>query len=120
MTFDVDMLATMKEDEFLGNIINKSKKQQSINMLSGNLKNKTCRTFYAQDDADLLWSLRPQQAVLIGDNTDQLILLIYHTILDTYDLFFQPEQRISTKNPRVRNIKVLKQQLSQKVAMMLL
>ncbi|WAR09340.1 hypothetical protein MAR_019298, partial [Mya arenaria] len=106
------MPATMKEDEFLGNNINKSKKQQSINMLSGNLKNKTCRTKQ--------WSLRPQQAVLIGDNTDQLILLIYHTILDTYDLFFQPEQRISTKNPRVRIIKVLKQQLGQKVAMMLL
>ena len=52
--------------------------------------------------------------VLIGDDTDLLVLLIYHTNLKSHDLFFQPEPKKSMKGmnkPRVWNIKALKQQL---------
>ncbi|WAR03769.1 hypothetical protein MAR_010327 [Mya arenaria] len=114
VTFDEDMPVTMKKEEFLANSTNK---QQFINMLSGHLQKNTCQTFHAPGDADLLIvqeaveSATTRNTVLIGDDTDLLILLIYHTNLDTHDLLFKPEPKKSTKNPRVWNIKVLKQQL---------
>ncbi|WAR15643.1 LOW QUALITY PROTEIN: hypothetical protein MAR_005748 [Mya arenaria] len=114
VTFDEDMPVTMKKEEFLANSTNK---QQFINMLSGHLQKNTCQTFHAPGDADLLIVLKAVESattrntVLIGDDTDLLILLIYHTNLDTHDLFFKPEPKKSTKIPRVWNIKVLKQQL---------
>ncbi|KAJ8377229.1 hypothetical protein AAFF_G00264570 [Aldrovandia affinis] len=42
---------------------------------------------------------------------DLLVLLIYHANLKSHDLFFKPEAKKSTKNPRVWNIKSVKQQL---------
>jgi hypothetical protein len=118
VTFDEDMPVTMKKDEFLANNTNK---QQFINMLSGHLQKKNCQTYHAPGDADLLIvqkaveSATTTNTVLIGDDTDLLILLIYHTNLESHDLFFQPEPKKSTKNPRVWNIKALKQQLGPSV-----
>ncbi|WAR09370.1 hypothetical protein MAR_019328 [Mya arenaria] len=34
-----------------------------------------------------------------------MILLIHHTNIESHDLFFQPEPKMSTKNPRVRTAK---------------
>ncbi|WAR30265.1 hypothetical protein MAR_032807 [Mya arenaria] len=45
LTFDEDWPIAMKKDKFLGNNTNK---QQFITCSVGCLKNKTCRTFYAQ------------------------------------------------------------------------
>ena len=118
VTFDEDMPVTMKKEEFLANNTNK---QQFINMLSGHLQKKNCQTFHAPGDADLLIvqkaveSATTTNTVLIGDDTDLLILLIYHTNLESHDIFFQPEPKKSTKNPRVWNINVLKQQLGPRV-----
>eukprot|EP00057_Strongylocentrotus_purpuratus_P008459 XP_011662933.1 PREDICTED: meiosis 1 arrest protein [Strongylocentrotus purpuratus] len=49
--------------------------------------------------------------VLIGDDTDLLILLIYHTNLDSCDLFFQPEPKKNVKKPCVSNMRSVMRQL---------
>ncbi|WAR00036.1 hypothetical protein MAR_024408 [Mya arenaria] len=122
VTFDEDM----SKDEF---IVKNTNKQQFINIpvLSCHLKKKTSRTFYAKVDADLLIvqltmeSATTTNIVLIGDETDLRIVLIYHANLDSLDLFFfEPEPKKSTKDPRVWNIKVLKQQLDARVCIHIL
>ena len=75
-------------------------------MLSGHLQKKNYQTYHASGDCDLLIVQKavepatPTNTVLIGDDTDLLILLIYLTNLESYDLFFQPEPKKTTKNPR--------------------
>ena len=49
--------------------------------------------------------------VLIGDDTDLLMLIIYHTNLESHDLFFKPETKKSTKNPHIVDIKTSKRHL---------
>ncbi|KAJ8398943.1 hypothetical protein AAFF_G00416100 [Aldrovandia affinis] len=117
VTMDEYMPVTMNKDEFLANNTNK---QQFINMLSGHLQ-KNCQTYHAPGDADLLIvqkaveSATTTNTVLIGDDTDLLILLIYHANLKSHNLFFTPEPKKSTKKPRVWNIKAVKQQLGPSV-----
>lgn len=114
VTFDEDMQATMKKEQFLAN---KTNKQHFINMLSTKLRAKNCQTHHAAGDAGLLIvqkaveSAATTDTVLIGDDTDLLILLIYHTNLESCDLFFQPEPKKNVKKPRVWNMKSVKQQL---------
>ena len=50
-------------------------------------------------------------AVLVGDDTDLLVLLCYHVSLESHDLLFRPEPKKSIKQPRVWNIKAVKQRL---------
>ncbi|XP_030835633.1 uncharacterized protein LOC115921731 [Strongylocentrotus purpuratus] len=107
------MQATMK---------NKTNKQHFINMLSTKLWAKNCQTHHAAGDADLLIvqkaveSAATTDTVLIGDDTDLLILLIYHTNLESCDQFFQPEPKKNVKKPRVWNMKSVKQQLGPDVS----
>ena len=49
--------------------------------------------------------------VLVGDETYLLVLLCYHASLESHDLFFCPEPKKNTKQPRVWNIKAVKQRL---------
>jgi hypothetical protein len=85
------------------------------------LQKTNCLTYHAPGDADLLIvqkavdSATTRNTVLIGDDTDLLILLICHTNLESHDLFFQPEPKKSTKNPRVWSIKAVKQNLGSSV-----
>ena len=73
--------------------------------------------YHASGDADLLIvqkSLESASAVntvLVGDDTDLLILLIYHASLDSCSLVLKPESRKSTKKSRVCNIHAVKKQL---------
>ena len=93
VTFDEDMQVTMKKEQFLAN---KTNKQRFTNMLSTKLRGQNCQAHHAAGDADLLIvqkaveSAATTDTVLIGDDTDLLILLIYHTNLKSCDLFFQP------------------------------
>ena len=119
VTFDEDMQVTMKKEQFLAN---KTNKQRFINMLSTKLRAQNCQTYHAAGDADLLIvqkaveSAATTDTVLIGDDTDLLILLIYHTNLKSCDLFFQPEPKKNVKKPRVWNMKSVKQQLGPDVS----
>lgn len=82
---------------------------------------KSCRkqteTYHPSGDAGLLIVQKTVQCatshntVLIGDNTDLLVLLCYHASLDSHNLFFCSESRKSTKKPRIWNIKAKKQLL---------
>ena len=86
----------MKKEQFLAN---KTNKQHFIDMLSTKLRAENCQTHHAAGDADLLIVQKAVESaatidtVLIGDDTDLLILLIYNTKLKSWDMFFQPSQR---------------------------
>ncbi|CAM1331124.1 Uncharacterised protein r2_g4015 [Pycnogonum litorale] len=111
------MQVTMKKEQLLAN---KTNKQRFINILSTKQRAQNCQTHHAAGDADLIIvqkaveSAATTDTVLIGDDTDLLILLIlliYHTNLKSCDLFFQPEPKKNVKKPRVWNMKSVKQQL---------
>jgi hypothetical protein len=110
----------MKKDEFLANTTHK---QKLINMLSAYLQKTNWLAYHAPGDADLLIVqiavdyATTRNTVLIGDDTDLLILLIYHTNLESYDLFCQPEPKKSTRPPRIWSIKAVKQNLGSSVCM---
>jgi hypothetical protein len=118
VTFDESMPVTMKKDDFLANNTNK---QRFVNMVSAYLQTTNCLTYHAPGDADLLIvpkamdSATTRDTGLIGDDTDLLILLIYHTNLASHDLFFQTEPKKSTENLRVWSIKAVKQNLGSSV-----
>ena len=73
-------------------------------MLSTELENINCKTYHAPGDADLLSvqnavsSATTSKTVLVSVNTDLIILLYYHTSLDSHDLFFRPEPKNNTKS----------------------
>ena len=90
------MLVTLKKDEFLSNQVNK---QKFINLLYENLEHAGYSTRHAKGDADVMivdsaiTKERDQTTVLIGEDTDLLVLLLYHAEMDTKELFFRPEPR---------------------------
>ncbi|KAK3747021.1 hypothetical protein QZH41_001488 [Actinostola sp. cb2023] len=96
VNFASDMVLKSKKDEFLAN---KSNKQKFINHLSDRLEMAGCTTDHATSDADLLivqttvTSAKCIPTVLVGDDTDLLVLLCYHADMNTYDIFFQPEPK---------------------------
>ena len=79
--FTRDTILSIKKDTFLKN---KENKHQFLQMLSRNLQTIGCKTIHARADADTLIvetainSARTMDTVLIGDDTDLLILLCYH------------------------------------------
>lgn len=87
--FTSDMPITMVKAEFLSNKINK---QRFVNLLGKELEKSHCEVYHADGDADLLIvlkaieSAKTQETVLIGDDTDLLILLCYHTTFDLHPL----------------------------------
>ena len=114
VTLAEDMCLTMPKDQFLSNTDNK---QRFINVLSEQLKRKNCQIHQAPGGADLLIvqttveSSITTTTVLVGDDTDLLVLLCYHASMDYHDVFFRPEARKNTKAPRVWNVKAVKEQL---------
>lgn len=90
------MLVTLKKDEFLSNQVNK---QKFINLLSENLEHAGYSTrHHAKGDAVMIvdttiTKARGQMTVLIGEDTDLLVLLLYHAEMDAKELFFRPEPR---------------------------
>ena len=118
VTFTRDMQLTMKKDRFLAN---KTNKQQLIKMVGDHLVMKKCEVHHAPGDADLLIVPKAVElatrvnTVLVGDDTDLLILLCYHANLDSHSIFFRPEPKKGTKNPRVWDIKAVKKQLGHEI-----
>lgn len=113
-------MTSMQQMQFttrLAVLANRQNKQQFIFMLSEALQKKNCETHHASGDADLLIVLKAIQSatttntVLVGDDTDLIVLLCYHASMESHDLFFRPEPKRNTKNPRIWNIKATKQML---------
>ena len=108
VTFPESMSVTLKKDNFLSNPKNK---QRFLSMLSKALQNVGCITHHANGDADLLIvktaveSARTSTTVLVGDNTDLLVLLCYHASEDGYDLYFRPEPKANARGAHVWHMK---------------
>ena len=113
VTFTESMHLTMSKAQFLAN------KDNKINLLSAKLMEKNCRTYHATGDVDLLIMQKSVESamntVLIGDDTDLLVLLIYHASLESCSLFFKPEPKQNTKNFRIWNIQAIKEHLGPEV-----
>ena len=101
VNFDSDMVLNLKKDVFLSNTANK---QRLIKLLREKLRLSECNIIPAPGDADLMivqmavQSAKSITTVLVGDDTDLLVLLCRHADSSAHDLFFipQPKQR-STK-----------------------
>ena len=91
-------------------------KQNFLQLLGDNPQMTGCDVFHATSDADVLIvqkaieSADNQDTTLVGDDTDLLVLLLYHTKLTSYNLFFAPEPRKNAKK-RVWDIKKAKNNL---------
>jgi len=75
-------------------------KQSFIIQLSKFLDQNGCKTIPARDDADVLigqaaiQSASTVNTVVIGDDTDLLILLCHHTPIDSaHEVYFRPEAK---------------------------
>ncbi len=113
INFSGSMVMNSKKQHFLSNPGNK---QRFINMLSTSLSRKGCTTHHADGDADRLIVMtavncaRHTDTVVIGDDTDLLIMLL-HCVDDTSrDIYFKPEQRKNCqKTVKVWKIKAAKE-----------
>ena len=118
VSFTEEMQLTMKKTNFLANTFNK---QLFISMLGDQLEERGCKVHHASGDADLLIVQKAVESatvvdtVLVGDDTNLLVLLCYHAHLDSHSIFFRPEPKKNTKTIRVWNIKAVKEQLGPEV-----
>ena len=93
VSFTNDMVLCVSKDIFLSNSVNK---QNFIQQLGNNLQAAGCEVFHASSDADVLIAQKAiemaneQNTVLVGDDTDLLVLLLHHSIITSKDLFFCP------------------------------
>ena len=116
--FDGDMMIQSKKEDFLNN---KANKQRFIHYLSDKLERAGCSIDQATHDADVLIvqtavaSAQTKDTVLIGDDTDLLILLLHHVKMDAHELFMAPEPKQSTKRKRVWCIKQSRELLGPKL-----
>ena len=100
VSFTKEMCLTVAKDIFLSDPQNK---QNFLQLLGDNLQMTGCDVFHATSDADVLIvqkaieSADNQDTTLVGDDTDLLVLLLYHTKLTSYNLFFAPEPRKNAK-----------------------
>lgn len=111
-----------KKEHFLSNNENK---QKFIALLSHHLQHNGCHTKQSKSDADLLIVQTTVEeaarstttpTLLVGDDTDLLILLCYHAPLTAKNIYFRPQPRHgSHKAPRCWNIAVLKEILGPEV-----
>ena len=112
--FTGEMIIQSKKEDFLNNKINK---QRFINYLSDKLERVGCSIDHAKHDADFLIvqtavaSTRMKDTVLVGDDTDLLVLLLHHADMNTHELFLAPEPKQASKTKRVWCIKQSKELL---------
>lgn len=109
----------IKKEEFLSN---KENKQRFIYMLAEKLEQAGCEVHHADGDADVLIiqtalaSASRQDTFLIADDTDLLVLLLYHAVNIQYNIFFKQETRKqSLKLPRTWDIKAARSLLGDTV-----
>ena len=118
--FTGSTVMNVKKEIFLSN---KKNKQSFIILLSARLEQMGCQVSHARGDADMLivktaiQSASTSSTVLVGDDTDLLILLCFHAPLDTsHELYLKPEVKTGThKLPRCWNIKQTKRVLGVRV-----
>ena len=101
VTFTIDMNLTITKEAFLTNVKNK---KRFVHFLGDHLEASGCQVFHAKEDADLLIvnktleEAERKDAVLVGDDTDLLVLLLHHFSADNKRVFFAPEPKKGSKN----------------------
>ena len=110
--FTSSMALQTKKEEFLSN---KHNKQRFIALLSQTLEQAGCEIHQARGDADvlivqtILTSATMQETVLVRDDTDLLVLLIYHAKNVRHNVFFRHEtRRASQKGNTCWNIPAMR------------
>ena len=99
------MNLTVTKEAFLSDPKNK----QFIDFLGTKLTNQGCQVFYDQTDADLLIvqkaieSASSMDTVLIGDDTDLLVLLLHHLPQYGKDIFFYVRSQEKYKRTSVEH-----------------
>ena len=102
--FTRDMVMKYKNEDLLSN---KDNKQRFIRMLGQSLEHVGCETHHGKSDADVLivdttvQSAMSCKTILVGDDTDLLVILCFHVNEDSCEVLFKPEIRSGTKkSPR--------------------
>ena len=95
-------------------------------MLGSKLEIAGCTILYAKGDADTMivkavveCSLQIN-TIVVGDDTDLLVLLCYHCEFSSQDVFFQPEPKANTAKHRVWDLRKTKTVLGVKVIQVIL
>lgn len=100
VNLELHMKLEIKKDDFLANLENK---QLFITALSAELKKSSVLTKHAKQDADLLIvqtavaASRNQTVVVVGDDTDLLVLLCFHASVDKFSIYFRSEMKTNAK-----------------------
>ena len=101
-----------KMDDFLSNDINN---QAIIHLIADCLRQNGCNVINSAGDGDVdivkaaVTMAYDKSTTLIGEDTDLLCLLLFHSSNDCMDLYFRSDK--DKGNPNVYNIKVFKQAL---------
>ena len=117
VTFEGEMSFNLKKDDFLSNPRNK---ERFIKYLGSKLQHAGRRVLYAKADADVLIvktaieSAENNDTVLVGEDADLLVLLLYHTPDAGYKVYFSPQVKSQKKSPKMWDIKQTKQKLDEK------
>ena len=96
VSFTPDMKLSCTKDLFLSN---KTNKQNFISMLGAELQKYNCKVYHDSADADYLIVRKAidtgesMDTILVGNDTDLLVLLIFHTQPQGKDIFFVPEKK---------------------------
>ena len=112
--FASGMMIKSKKDAFLNN---KANKQRFIHYRSDNLERAGCSVDHAKYDADVLIvltavaSVRHKETVLIGNDTDLLVLLLHLAEMDAHEVFLKSEPKKSAQQNKIWCVRQYKQLL---------
>jgi len=118
VALNLQTVVTLKKKEFLSNRVNK---QKFLSVLSSQLEEVGCSTSHANSDADVLIvktairSSKIVNTVLVGEDTDLLVLFLYHADMDSKELYFRPEPKSNARNVRLWNIRKSKEKLGSSI-----
>lgn len=121
--FEPSMILSLKKDVFLSN---KENKQKFINQLADTLERNGYSAIHAANDADVLIvktavaKAITVPTVLVGEDTDLLVLLLHHAEVNACDLFFRPEPRQKDNTRKTWDIKKAKRTLGSDVCSLIL
>ena len=117
INFTGDMICKTRKDHFLAN---KKNKQKLINLIGSKLDDQGCKVLHGEGDADLLIiqtaveASRSQDVIVIGEDTDLLVLLIHHIHVESCGIFFRSERKQTAKKMvKVWDIKALKRDIEE-------
>ena len=82
--------------------------QQFINHFTKELEKLGCVVDSAKQDTDVLIvqttiaSAQTKDIILVGDDTELLVLLLHHADIDSNDIFFSPENTKASKASKTK------------------